>query len=118
MRIIQAAIGETVVAIGHTISSNRDKRDPLLLPRFEPDRCARRYLKPKPKRLCAIKLQCAIRFKKMTMGPHLNRPVADIPHNQVHGLTPLESNDVALAENQFAGNHISRLEVIGMWSRI
>src|SRR4029450_7175919 len=56
--------------------------------------------------LFALELQCGIGLEEMIVRAHLNGTVAGIGHRQRHGLAAGIELDVAVLDEEFAGDHV------------
>ncbi len=75
------------------------------LPRLEPRRGPGRDVEPEAARLVAIELQRRVGLEEMVVRADLDRPVAGIGDDERDGRPPGIELDIALGDENFAGEH-------------
>src|SRR6516164_2808535 len=79
------------------------------LARLEAYRGAGRDVEPHAARLLAIELQRRIGLEEVVVRADLDRPIAAVGDRQGHGLTAGIELDLAVLDEEFAGDHVALL---------
>ena len=83
------------------------------LSRIEPHRGAGGDVEPHAARLFAVELQRRIGFEEMIMRADLDRPISAIGNRERHGLAAGIEFDLAVLDEEFAGDHFASSVIPG-----
>jgi hypothetical protein len=79
----QFAVHQSIKAIDFPASGESYQFHFARVSRLKPDGRSGRNAQPKPSRLLAVKVECAVRFEKMEVAADLNGAVAPISDNDL-----------------------------------
>src|SRR5437899_1457746 len=92
-------------AVDRALARKRDQRDLARLAWLEAHRRAGRDIEPHAARLLAVEFQRRIGLEEMVVRADLDRPVAGIGDRDLGGLAAGVELDLAILDEQFAGDH-------------
>ncbi|KIU01525.1 hypothetical protein QU38_01175, partial [Staphylococcus aureus] len=102
---LQLAHHVAAEAVDRALAGKRHQPHLAALARLEPHRGAGCDIKAHAARLLAIERQRRIGLAEMVVRADLDRPVAGVGNGQRHGLATGIELDVAVLDEEFAGDH-------------